>query len=114
MEAGQDSIARNTVLRFRFSQPVMTSQDFAERLRVQNIQSGPEGSNSAKAIGVYLVDGEIVRHRLGRRAVERDDAGGGRPAPAEAGRRDEARQPFSVHGFLHNAHLFEHEEPRAA
>lgn len=24
---------------------------------------------------------------------------------------DEAEQPFSVHGFLHNAHLFEHSEP---
>jgi OFA family oxalate/formate antiporter-like MFS transporter len=28
--------------------------------------------------------------------------------------RDEARRPFSVHGFLHNAHLFEHEEARTA
>jgi OFA family oxalate/formate antiporter-like MFS transporter len=28
--------------------------------------------------------------------------------------QDEAQRPFSVHGFLHNAHLFEHEEPRAA
>jgi OFA family oxalate/formate antiporter-like MFS transporter len=28
--------------------------------------------------------------------------------------RDEASRPFSVHGFLHNAHLFEHEEAKAA
>jgi OFA family oxalate/formate antiporter-like MFS transporter len=27
--------------------------------------------------------------------------------------RDEASLPFSVHGFLHNAHLFDHDEPRA-
>ena len=27
---------------------------------------------------------------------------------------DEAVQPFSVHGFLHNAHLFESEEPAPA
>ena len=60
MEAGQDNIARNTVLRFRFSQPVMESQDFSERLRVQNIQSGPNGSNSSKAIGNYVVDGDMV------------------------------------------------------
>jgi OFA family oxalate/formate antiporter-like MFS transporter len=28
--------------------------------------------------------------------------------------RDEASRPISVHGFMHNAHLFEHEEDRVA
>lgn len=28
--------------------------------------------------------------------------------------RDEASRPFSVHGFLHNAHLFDHDQQKAA
>ena len=60
LESGLAGIARNAVLVFRFSDAVAPDQDFSERLRIQNIQSGQAGSDMTKAIGVYLVSGEIV------------------------------------------------------
>ena len=75
LESGKDSLPRNRTLTFRFSQPVEAAQDFAERLRVQNIQTGA-GSNFSKALGVYLVDGERVTFvpRLPEKS-DRSDAG---------------------------------------
>ena len=41
LESGKDNLARNRVLTFRFSAPVAISQDFAERLKIENVQTSP-------------------------------------------------------------------------
>jgi len=66
LEAGKDSIPRNATLTFRFSQPVKTptapgepAQDLFERIKIQNVQTGA-GGNFSRAIGNYVVSGEVV------------------------------------------------------
>jgi hypothetical protein len=59
LEHGQNEIPRNRVLTFLFSAPVAPGQDFAERLKVQNVQTGA-GSNFSLAIGTYDVSGDRV------------------------------------------------------
>ena len=51
LESGQDNIPRNRTLTFRFSAPVQVLQDFFERLKISNNQTGPGQSNFARAIG---------------------------------------------------------------
>ena len=75
LESGQNSVARNRVLIFRFSIPIQVLQDFAERLKILNVRSGAS-SNFARAIGDYLVDGDRVSFvpRLPNKP-DRSDAG---------------------------------------
>jgi hypothetical protein len=72
LESGQAAIPRNRSLTFKFSAPVAQAQDFAERLKIQNVQ----GTSFARAIGVYVVVGEQVRFdpRLPE-VADRGDAG---------------------------------------
>ncbi len=60
LESGQDSIPRNRTLTFRFSAPVGVLQDFFERLKIENVQTGPGQSNFARAIGTYVIDADRV------------------------------------------------------
>ncbi len=60
LESGQDNIPRNRSLTFRFSAPVQVLQDFFERLKIANNQTGPGQSNFARAIGTYVIDAERV------------------------------------------------------
>ena len=75
LESGKDQIPRNRMMSFRFSRPVDASQDFSERLSIQNVQSGAD-ANFAKAQGSYVVSGEQVRFvpRLPTK-TDRSDAG---------------------------------------
>lgn len=59
LESGQNNVPRNRTLTFGFSGPVMEGQDFAERLQIDNVQSGAN-SNFSRAIGVYVVVADRV------------------------------------------------------
>ncbi|MEE8105450.1 MAG: hypothetical protein V3T86_07960, partial [Planctomycetota bacterium] len=76
LESGKDNLPRNRVLTFTFSAAVREGQDFAERLKIQNVQVTSTGSNFARAIGDYLVSGERVVFvpRLPQ-VTDRSDAG---------------------------------------
>ncbi|MEE8104780.1 MAG: hypothetical protein V3T86_04510, partial [Planctomycetota bacterium] len=76
LESGKDNLPRNRVLTFTFSAAVQEGQDFAERLKIQNVQVTSTGSNFARAIGDYLVSGERVVFvpRLPQ-VTDRSDAG---------------------------------------
>ncbi|MEE8106936.1 MAG: hypothetical protein V3T86_15485, partial [Planctomycetota bacterium] len=76
LESGKDNLPRNRVLTFTFSAAVREGQDFAERLKIQNVQVTSTGSNFARAIGDYLVSGEHVVFvpRLPQ-VTDRSDAG---------------------------------------
>jgi len=75
LQAGQDRIARNAVLTFRFTEPVDPAQDLFERLKIQNIQSGA-ASSSARAIGTYVLSGDAVTFvPKYPELVDRSDAG---------------------------------------
>ena len=41
LESGKDNIPRNRILTFSFSEAVDPGQDFFERLKIQNVQTGP-------------------------------------------------------------------------
>ncbi len=43
LESGKDNLPRNRVLTFTFSAPVQAGQDFAERLKIQNVQVNQNG-----------------------------------------------------------------------
>ena len=60
LESGLNHIPRNRVLTFRFSAPVAPNQDFPERLKIQNVQSGQGQSDFSRAIGTYVVVGDAV------------------------------------------------------
>jgi len=60
LEAGQDSIPRNRILTFRFSEAVAPSQDFFERLKIRNVDTSPDSSNFARATGVYTIVADKV------------------------------------------------------
>jgi len=60
LESGQNNIPRNRQLRFRFSRPVASGQDFFTRLKIQNINAVPGDSNFARAQGFYLLNAELV------------------------------------------------------
>ncbi|MCZ6786374.1 MAG: hypothetical protein O7E54_04330, partial [Planctomycetota bacterium] len=76
LESGKDSVARNRILTFTFSESVQNGQDFAERIKIQNVQVGGGTSNFARAIGDYLVSADTVTFipRLPQLA-DRSDAG---------------------------------------
>ncbi|MHC4956280.1 MAG: hypothetical protein ACYTGZ_20755 [Planctomycetota bacterium] len=61
LDSGKNEIPRNRAMEFRFSAAVDAGQDLSERLKIQNVQAGGNGSNFAKARGSYVVNGEIVR-----------------------------------------------------
>jgi len=76
LESGQDNIPRNRVLTFRFSAPVATVQDFFERLKIQNIQTGVGQSDFSRAIGRYVVNAEVVTFTAQLpEEIDRTDAG---------------------------------------
>jgi len=60
LENGQNQIPRNRELTFIFSAPARENQDFFERLKIQDVQTGAN-SNFSVAIGLYVIDGERVR-----------------------------------------------------
>ncbi|NJN14282.1 MAG: hypothetical protein HC813_01090 [Planctomycetes bacterium] len=76
LESGKDGIPRNRILTFIFTAPVAGLQDFAERLKIENVQSGGGSSNFARAIGTYIVSGDRVTFtpRLPEK-IDRSDAG---------------------------------------
>jgi hypothetical protein len=75
LEDNQQGIARNRPLTFLFSAPVRASQNLAERLKIQSVQTGGS-SNFSLAIGTYVVHGDRVTFapRLPT-ASDRSDAG---------------------------------------
>jgi len=76
LESGKDSIPRNRVLTFLFSKPIDTTQDFPERLKIENVQTTGGTSNFARAVGEYLPNGDRMTFipRLPTR-IDRTDAG---------------------------------------
>ncbi|MHC4225315.1 MAG: hypothetical protein ACYSUN_15100, partial [Planctomycetota bacterium] len=76
LESGLNGIPRNRDLVFRFSGEVDPNQDFPERLKIQNVQSGQGQSDFSRAIGIYLIVGDEVLFspRLPQ-ATDRGDAG---------------------------------------
>jgi len=58
-EDGLNNLTRNHLMVFRFSADVLALQDFPERLKIQNVQSG-NPSNFSLAIGTYLVNADQV------------------------------------------------------
>jgi hypothetical protein len=58
-ESGRDNLPRNRALVFEFSEPVAPNQNFAERLKIKNIQGG-DPSNFSLALGIYVVSAERV------------------------------------------------------
>ncbi|MHC4339875.1 MAG: hypothetical protein ACYSX0_06650, partial [Planctomycetota bacterium] len=60
LESGLEGVPRNRDLVFRFSGEVDPNQDFPERLKIQNIQSGQGQSDFSRAIGIYLIVGDEV------------------------------------------------------
>jgi len=72
LESGTNAIPRNRTLKFRFSAPVATDQDFFQRLKIENVEPG----NFSVALGTYLVTGEEVAFTPRLPEVEdRGDAG---------------------------------------
>ncbi len=63
LEGGQANIPRNRTLTFEFTSDVGIAQDFAERLKVENVQQSAGASNFSRAIGAYVVTGNIVTFR---------------------------------------------------
>jgi hypothetical protein len=76
LESGKDTVVRNKILTFTFSEAVQDGQDFAERIKIQNVQIGGGNSNFARAIGDYVVSADTVTFipRLPQLA-DRSDAG---------------------------------------
>jgi len=76
LEQGQANIPRNRTLTFEFTADVAPAQDFAERLKVENVQQNTGNSDFSRAIGIYIVTGNIVtfRPRLPQQR-DRSDAG---------------------------------------
>jgi len=60
LESGQDTIPRNRILTFRFSEPVADQQDFFERLKIRNVDRTAGASNFTRATGAYTCSGDKV------------------------------------------------------
>jgi hypothetical protein len=67
LEQGQNAIPRNRVLTFLFSGPVAPSQDFFQRLKIENV----DAANFSSAVGAYIVTGDRVT--FAPRLPERQD-----------------------------------------
>ena len=76
LDSGKDQVPRNRVLTFQFSAPVAPGQDLPERLKIQNIQAGQGESDFSRAVGLYIVSGDVVvfQPRLPE-SPDRSDAG---------------------------------------
>lgn len=72
LESGTNAIPRNRTLKFRFSAPVATAQDFFERLKIVNV----EPTNLSLAVGTYVVTGDEVAF-LPRLPEKEDRSDGG-------------------------------------
>jgi hypothetical protein len=75
-DSGKNELPRNRTLLFGFSAPLLTPQDFPERLKIENVQATAGQSNFSKAIGVYIIVGDRVTFlpRLPTK-IDRSDAG---------------------------------------
>ena len=75
LEDNQANIARNHEITFLFSEPVKPGQDFAQRLKIQSVETSPV-PDFTLAIGVYILSGDRVtfKPRLPNLA-DRGDAG---------------------------------------
>jgi hypothetical protein len=76
LESGKDNLPRNRVMTFLFSKPVESVQDFPERMKIENVVTTPGNSNFSRAVGEYVINGDVVTFipRLPTRN-DRSDAG---------------------------------------